>query len=144
MIYRNKTFRALTIGLVISLFAVILPTTVSAQDAKVDKAATKVCTSIDKLVNAYVALNQASETGDYKELKKEYNKTVKAWNKFVKSVDKLETVEYKESVSAYNDLSAALDLAEEGSYDKQTANKIGKHVDNAADAISSLQNMQCK
>jgi len=110
----------------------------------VDKAVTKFCKKLEGLINAFDALDQANETGTYKEFTKAYKKAVRAWNKFVKSADKLETVEYNESMNAYNDLAEAVNLVEGDNMDKQTSNKIDKNVDRASDTITSLQTMQCK
>lgn len=140
----NRTLRTMFVASLISIFALIIPTTVSAQDAKIDKAVGNFCNKLDGLITALYALDQANETGTYKEFTKAYNKTVKAWNKFVKSADKLEKVEYKESVNAYNNIVDAVNLIEGESIDDKTANKINKHVGNASDTILSLQTMHCK
>ena len=142
--HMDWTLRTLLVAALISIFAVFVPTTASAQDAKVDKAVANLCNKLDGLITALVVLDQANETGTYKEFTKSYNKAVKAWNKFVKSADKLENVEYKESVNAYNDLVDAVNLIEGDKVDKGTSNKINKHVDNASDTILSLQTMHCK
>ena len=140
----NSTFRTLLIAALMSFFTLFVPTTVSAQDAKIDKAVADFCNKLDGFIISLNALDQANETGTYKEFDKAYNKAVKAWNKFVKSADKLENVEYKESVNAYNDLVDAVDLIQGEDIDDHTAKKIDKHVDNASDTILSLQTMECK
>ncbi len=140
----NSTFRTLLIAALISLFTLFVPTTASAQDAKIDKAVADFCNKLDGFIISLNALDQANETGTYKEFDKAYNKAVKAWNKFVKSADKLENVEYKESVNAYNDLVDAVDLIQGEDIDDHTAKKINKHVDNASDTMLSLQTMECK
>lgn len=140
----NSTFRTLLIAALISFFTLFVPTTASAQDAKIDKAVADFCNKLDGFIISLNALDQANETGTYKEFDKAYNKAVKAWNKFVKSADKLENVEYKESVNAYNDLVDAVNLIQGEDIDDHTAKKIDKHVDNASDTILSLQTMECK
>lgn len=140
----NSTFRTLLIAALISFFTVFVPSTASAQDAKVDKAVANFCNKLDGFITSLDALDQANETGTYKEFDKAYNKAVKAWNKFVKSVDKLENVEYNESVKAYNNLVDAVNLIQGDTIDDQTSKKIDKHVDSASDTILSLQTMQCK
>ncbi len=140
----NSTFRTLLIAALISLFTLFVPTTASAQDAKIDKAVADFCNKLDGFIISLNALDQANETGTYKEFDKAYNKAVKAWNKFVKSADRLENVEYKESVNAYNDLVDAVDLIQGEDIDDHTAKKINKHVDNASDTMLSLQTMECK
>ena len=140
----NSTFRTLLIAALISFFTLFVPTTASAQDAKIDKAVADFCNKQDGFIISLNALDQANETGTYKEFDKAYNKAVKAWNKFVKSADKLENVEYKESVNAYNDLVDAVNLIQGEDIDDHTAKKIDKHVDNASDTILSLQTMECK
>ena len=140
----NSTFRTLLIAALISFFTLFVPTTASAQDAKIDKAVADFCNKLDGFIISLNALDQANETGTYKEFDKAYNKAVKAWNKFVKSADKLENVEYKESVNAYNDLVDAVNLIQGEDIDDHTAKKIDKHVENASDTILSLQTMECK
>ena len=140
----DLTIRTLLVTFPISCFAVHIPTTVTAQDAKVDKAVANFCNKLGGVITALDALDQANETGTYNEFTKAYNKTVKAWNKFVKSADKLEKVEYKESEKAYNDLVDAVNLVQGDKIDDKTGKKIDKHVDSASDTILSLQTMECK
>ena len=140
----NWIFHKLLVVALISTFTVLMPTTVAAQDAKVDKAVANFCNKLDGFVTALDVLDSANETGTYDEFTKAYNKAVKAWNKFVKSADKLEKVEYKESEKAYNDLVDAVNLVQGDSIDDQTGKKINKHIDNASDTILSLQTMECK
>lgn len=140
----DLTIRTLLVTFLISCFAVLIPTTVTAQDAKVDKAVANFCNKLGGVITALDALDQANETGTYNEFTKAYNKTVKAWNKFVKSADKLEKVEYKESEKAYNDLVDAVNLVQGDKIDDKTGKKIDKHVDSASDTILSLQTMECK
>jgi len=135
-----RNLMALGFILVLTLF---MPTTASAQDAKIDKATANFCNKLDGLITAVNELDQVNETGTDKEFDKAYNKAVKSWNKFVKSVDKLENVEYKESIKAYNDLVDAVNLIGDDNMDDKTSKKINNHIDSAADTILSLQTMHC-
>lgn len=135
--------KLMTLGFIL-VFTLFMPTTASAQDAKIDKAVANFCNKLDGLITSLYELDEVNETGTDKEFDKAYNKAVKSWNKFVKSVDKLENVEYKESVNAYNDLVDAVNLFEGDTMNEQTSKKIDKHIDSVADTILSLQNMHCK
>jgi hypothetical protein len=126
------------------LFALLVPVTGLAQDAKLDRAEANFCKKLGGLITALNTLEETNETGTYDEFSKAYNKTVKAWNKFVKSADKLENVEYKESVKAYNNLVDAVNMIQGDSMDDKTADKVGKHIDSAADTIADLQVVECK
>ena len=140
----GSTLRNLMVVGFILVFTLFIPITASAQDAKIDKAVAGFCNKLDGLITAVDNLKQVNNTGTDKEFYKAYDKTVKAWNKFVKSVDKLENVEYKESVNAYNDLIDAVNLIDGDDIDDHTTKKIDKHIDNAVDTIYSLQTMHCK
>lgn len=138
------TLKTLLVAALISFFAVLIPTTASAQDAKVDKAVTNFCNKLDGLIFALDALDQANETGTYDEFTKSYNKASKAWNKFKKSADKLKNIEYNESVKAYHNLVNAVILIEGDNIYSHTGEEINKHIDSASDTILSLQTMECK
>ena len=134
----------LLVAAIILFFTILIPTTASTQDAKVDRAVSNFCNKLDGFITALDAMDVANESGTYDEFTKAYNKAIKAWNKFVKSTDKLEKVEYKESVKAYNNLVDAVNMIQGESIDEQTGKKINKHIDSASDTVSSLQTEECK
>ena len=135
---------AIFVAALISLFAILAPVTSLAQDAKLDKAEANFCKKLGGLITALNTLDETNETGTDAEFKKAYNNTVKAWNKFVKSADKLERVDYKESVNAYNNIVDAVNLIQGDNIDEQTGKKINEHIDNAAKTISDLLAIECE
>ena len=141
---KSGSMFALFIATLILMFALTVPVTGQAQDAKLDKAEANFCKKLDGLIMAINSLEETNETGTYDEFIKAYNKTVKAWNKFVKAADKLENVEYKESVKAYKNLVDAVNMIEGESIDSKTADKIDKHIDSASNTIADLQVIECK
>ena len=141
---KSVSMNSLVILSLIFLFTITAPATTLAQDAKVDKAEANFCKKLENLIIAYDALLEESTMGTDQEFEKAYNKTVKAWNKFVKSAQKLEKVEYQESEKAYNDLVDAVNLIDSGATDNKTAGKVNKHIKSASDAITSLQAIECK
>jgi len=80
-------------------------TNVQAQnDKKVDKAMAEFCNSVNVFIESLIILDEANGSGSIESFNIAYDKAVKDWNKVEKAAAKLEKVEIKESVKAYNTL----------------------------------------
>lgn len=116
---------------------------VAQENKKVDKAVTHLCEALNKFAGALVKLDQLNEDASYKEFKEAYNHAVKDWNHVVTEADKLENVEIKQSVKAYNSLVDSVNNVKgEEPTDKESAN-INKNIDNTASTIADILTESC-
>lgn len=107
-------------------------------DHKVDKAKANLCTSINAFILSLENLDMASESGSYDDLNKAYNKADKAYNKMIKKADKLEDVEIKESVKAYNNLVDTINDIQSDTSDQFSNEQISEHIDATAAHINDI------
>jgi len=73
----------------------------------------------------------ASESGSYDDLNKAYNKVIK-------KADKLENVEIKESVKAYNNLVDTINDIQSDASDQFSNEQISEHIDVTAAHINDI------
>jgi hypothetical protein len=116
---------------------------VLAQDKKVDKAEAKFCNSAVSFIESLETLAEANLGTDYDVFVKAYKAADKAWNKLVKSADKLEKVEMKEGVKAYNDLVEQVNKIMDDKKSNDNAEKIGNHITNSISTIKQINGPIC-
>jgi len=116
---------------------------VMAQDKKVEKAEAKFCKSAVTFIESLETLAEANEGTDYDAFVKAYKAADKAWNKLVKSADKLERVDIKEGVKAYNDLAEQVNKIMDDKKSNDNAEKIGSHISNSISTIKQINGPIC-
>ena len=79
----------------------------------------------------------ASESGSYDDLNKAYNKVIK-------KADKLENVEIKESVKAYNNLVDTINDIQSDASDQFSNEQISEHIDATAAHINDILTGICQ
>lgn len=140
-----KNLIKVSLTVVIALFLNLSFSGVQAQDnAKVAKAANKLCNSINAFITELGALDEALVAGTDKEITKSYNKAVKGYNKMIKEADKLENVEIKESVKSYNKLVDTVNKLSKDGVSDEDAKEINSHVDATAEEIGAILSATCK
>jgi hypothetical protein len=114
------------------------------QDKKLQNAENKFCASVSGLSTSLVTLAEANETGTMDEFKKAYKGAQKAYNKFENAGTKLEKVEIKESVKAYNNMVDAINKIEGDSKSAEASDQIGGNIDDTAASIADIMTLVCK
>ena len=114
------------------------------ENKKVERAEKKFCNSVTSFVTALEVLDEANTSYSMDEFNAAYKKAEKAWNKLVKSADKLEKVEIKESVKAYNKMVDAINEIEGDAKTAETTDQINSHIDATADEIADILTVVCK
>ena len=123
--------------LVIFFFALTI-NQVNAQDKKVEKAESKFCTSVVNFIQSLEALDKANQGSDMDAFNKAYKKADKDWNKLVKNAYKLENVEIKEGVKAYNNIVDEINKIGDGTKSGENTDKIAKHITKSASTINQI------
>lgn len=127
------------------VFTFALSSSFAQENTKVEKATSKFCENIDVFASSLDALEAANKGASVDALNTAYNKAVKAWNKLVKSADKLENVEVKESVKSYNKLVDSINkLGKDGSISDDDANQIGSNINDTKSEINAILSSTCK
>jgi ABC-type transport system involved in cytochrome bd biosynthesis fused ATPase/permease subunit len=116
---------------------------VEAQNKKVDKAEAKFCTSLVNFVQSLENLLEANEGTDIEAFNKAYKSSDKSWNKLVKSADKLEAVDIKEVVKAYNDIVDQVNKIANNTKSSENTEKIAKHINNSLATFQQISGSVC-
>lgn len=125
-------------ALLVILFFVLTINQVNAQDKKIEKAESKFCNSVVSFVQSLEVLVEANEGSDIDKFNKAYKKADKAWNKLVKSADKLENVEIEEGVKAYNNIVAEVNKIGDGTKSGENTDKIAKHINKSISTFDQI------
>lgn len=140
----KKLKNQIVVILGIALLALTVTQLEAQENKKVEKAGNKFCKSANSFVESLIALDDANATGTYDEFAKAYKKADKAWNKLEKSAANLEKVEIKESVKAYNKLVDEVNKIENDTKTTDASAQIDKHIDSTAAEIDSILSGVCK
>ena len=114
------------------------------QDDKLVKAENNFCNSLTTFANSLESLDKINENSTMDEFRKAYKNADKAWGKVQKTAAKLEKVEMKESVKAYNQLVDAVNNIDGDTKTSDATNEINKHVDATASQIDDIMTIVCK
>ena len=138
-----KNFRKEVIALCIIMMVSLSFVQVNAQDKKLEKAETNFCNSLKTFAQSLVTLDGINENSTMDEFRKAYKSANKDWNKLQKKAVKLEKVEMKESVKAYNKLVDAVNNMEGDMKTSEATKQINQHIDATADEISDILSVVC-
>ncbi len=135
-----KTFTIIKRGytLLVILFFALTINQVNAQDKKIEKAESKFCTSVVDFIQSLEALDKANEGSDVDKFNKAYKTADKAWNKLVKRAYKLENVEIKEGVKAYNNIVDEVNKIGNGTKSGENTDKIAKHINKSVSTFNQI------
>jgi predicted RND superfamily exporter protein len=136
-----KRIKALAFSIVMMLL--FITQTMAQENTKVEKANEKFCNSVTGLITALDALDEANENATMDEFQDAYKKADKAYNKMIKSADKLENVEIKESVKAYNKMVDAINKIEGDAKSSDATDQINEHIDLTGDEIADILSTYC-
>ena len=114
------------------------------KDKKLIKAETKFCNSLTAFATALETLDAMNENSSMDEFRTAYNNADKAWKKVQKTAAKLEKVEIKESVAAYNKLVDAVNGIDGETKTGDATAEVNKHVDATADEITDIMSVTCQ
>ena len=113
------------------------------QDKKLIKAETNFCNSLSAFTTTLETLDKVNENSTLDEFQTAYKNADKAWKKVKKTAEKLEKVELKESVAAYNKLVDAVNNIDGDTKTGDATAEVNKHVDATASEISDIMNVTC-
>ncbi len=113
------------------------------QDKKLIKAETNFCNSLSAFATTLETLDKVNENSTLDEFQTAYKNADKAWKKVKKTAEKLEKVELKESVAAYNKLVDAVNNIDGDTKTGDATAEVNKHVDATASEISDIMNVTC-
>ncbi len=135
-----KTFTIIKRGytLLVILFFALTINQVNAQDKKIEKAESKFCTSVVDFIQSLEALDKANEGSDVDKFNKAYKTADKALNKLVKRAYKLENVEIKEGVKAYNNIVDEVNKIGNGTKSGENTDKIAKHINKSVSTFNQI------
>ena len=139
-----KNLRKEVFALCLIMLSLSIMTVHAQVDKKLAKAETNFCNSINTFAQSLVTLDAINENSTMDEFKKAYKSADKAWNKLEKKAAKLEKVEMKESVKAYNKLVDAVNSIEGDVKTSEAAEQINQHIDATAAEISDILSVVCK
>ena len=114
------------------------------ENTKVEKAEKNFCNSVTSFIVSLEVLDEANDSSSMDEFNTAYKKADKAYNKMIKSADKLENVEVKESVKAYNKLVNSINKIEGDTKTAYATDQINSHIDTTTDEISDILTVICK
>ena len=111
---------------------------------KKEHAEKEFCEDLTSFSKALEKLEIAGDGTDVKTFNKAYDKANREWNELVKSAEHLENVEIKESVKAYNKLVKSVNKINGETITAETADELNKNINKTADKIDYLMNTECK
>lgn len=118
---------------------------VQAQDnPKVDKAMSQLCESSNVFIASLIILDEANNSGDLAAINTAYNKAVKDWDKVEKAAAKVEKVEIKESVKAYNKLVDSVNKMSKDGFTDEESDQLNDYIDDTADEINAILSTFCQ
>ena len=95
-------------------------------------------------MESLIILDEASGSGSDDAFNEAYNKSVKDWDKVQKAAEKVEKVEMKESVKAYNNLANTVNrLSKDGVTDDE-AKQINAYIKDTAEEINAILSASCQ
>ena len=113
------------------------------EDKKLTKAETTFCTSLTGFAQALITLDAIEDNSTMDEFNAAYKSANKAWNKLQKKAAKLEKIEMKESVKAYNKLVDSVNNMDGSIATKDANAQIDDHIDATAAEIADIQTVIC-
>lgn len=120
-------------------------TQVMGQDEKIEKAEAIFCENVNNFLASLNDLEAANLRMDIGNFTDAYKSVDKAWNKLVKSAKKLEKVDLKEGVNAYNNLVETLEIVVNNNVKSSVnADKITKQVAKSREIISQINSSTCE
>ena len=114
------------------------------QDDKLVKAENNFCNSLTTFATSLDALDKINDNSTMDEFRTAYKNADKAWGKVQKTAAKLEKVEIKESVKAYNKLVDAVNNIDGDTKTDEATKEINKHIDNTASEINDIMTLVCQ
>lgn len=119
-------------------------TQVMGQDEKIEKAEAIFCENVNNFLASLNDLEAANLRMDIGNFTDAYKSVDKAWNKLVKSAKKLEKIDLKEGVNAYNKLVETLEIVVNNNVKSSVnADKITKQVAKSREIISQINSSAC-
>lgn len=119
-------------------------TQVMGQDEKIEKAEAIFCENVNNFLASLNDLEAANLRMDIGNFTDAYKSVDKAWNKLVKSAKKLEKIDLKEGVNAYNKLVETLEIVVNNNVKSSVnADKITKLVAKSREIISQINSSAC-
>jgi hypothetical protein len=137
-----KVIKSVTFSIIMML--VFSSQAMAQENTKVGKAETAFCNSVTTFITDLKALDQANQTGTMDEFTAAYKKADKGWDKVIKKADKLENVEISQSVKAYNKLVDSINKIEGDAKTAGDAEQINENIDSTASAIENILTVICK
>ena len=113
-------------------------------EQKKEHANKEFCEDLTSFSKALDKLDVASEGTNVHKFNRDFDKAVEEWNELIESAEKLENVEINESVKAYDKLVNSINKIEGETITIETANKISKNIDATTDKINYLMTTACK
>lgn len=129
-------------------FAVVVLTVsftqVIGQDEKVAKAEAKLCENVNNFLASLKDLEAANLRMDIGNFTDAYKSVDKSWNKLVKSANKLEKVDIKEGVKAYNNLVETLERVVNNNFKSSVnSDNITKQIAKSRETINQINSSFC-
>lgn len=129
-------------------FAVVVLTVsftqVTGQDEKVAKAEAKLCENVNNFLASLKDLEAANLRMDIGNFTDAYKSVDKSWNKLVKSANKLEKVDIKEGVKAYNNLVETLERVVNNNFKSSVnSDNITKQIAKSRETINQINSSFC-
>ena len=140
----KKSIKSMLFSSVLLLMTFSFTNVQAQDDPKVDKAMAEFCNSVNVFVESLIILDEASGSGSDDAFNEAYNKSVKDWDKVQKAAEKVEKVEMKESVKAYNNLANTVNrLSKDGVTDDE-AKQINAYIKDTAEEINAILSASCQ
>jgi uncharacterized protein with ParB-like and HNH nuclease domain len=126
------------------MFGILIILTSCTGEQRKERAEKEFCEDLTSFAKALDNLEIAGEGTDVKTFNRAYNKADREWNELVKSANHLENVEIKESVKAYNKLVKSVNKINGETITAETADDINNNINATADKIDYLMTTECK
>ena len=139
-----KNLKKELITICVILMSLSFFTSNAQEDKKLAKAETAFCGSITDFAEALINLDAIEDNSTMDEFNKAYKKAEKSWNRLQNKAAKLEKVEIKESVKAYNKLVDAVNNMDGSITTKEANAQINDHIDATAAEIAEIQTVLCE
>ena len=131
------------IGIFVILMSLSFFTANAQEDKKLANAESTFCASLTDFTQALITLDAIEDNSTMDEFNAAYKSANKAWNKLQKKAAKLEKVEMKESVKAYNKLVDSVNNMDGSIATKDANAQIDDHIDANAAEIADIQTVIC-